>query len=107
MADDPGQQPTGDAMAPPAPADPAAVRPAEATGDAERVATRHRLREIILGWSGMDESDLGPIVDAIMREVVVPVEQARDAAEAHTHAAHGEVARLTAEQALTAERSEP
>ncbi len=53
----------------------AATRPAEATGDVKLVETRQRLREIILGWSGLDESDLEPIVDAIMREVIVPVDR--------------------------------
>lgn len=50
----------------------AATRPAEATGDVKLVETRQRLREIVLGWSGIDESDLGPIVEAVMREVVIP-----------------------------------
>lgn len=34
---------------------------------------RSRLREVILGWSDMEESDLAPLVEDLMREVIEPL----------------------------------
>lgn len=43
---------------------------------------RSRLREVILGWSDMEESDLAPLVEDLMREVIEPL-RGRSSAPPH------------------------